>query len=218
MKKCMYVILIIITIIGAIIIGINGFNVDIIYGKNVRIDIFLGKEFNNEDIKQIAQEVFETNNVLVQKMEYYGDIASITVKEQDEETINEKLKTINDKINEKYGLEGKVEDIKVTHYSNAKLSSILNPYIWPIAISAIIILIYALIRYRKLNFAKVALEYILNIALTEGAYVGIIAITRVPINKIIIPIALLIYVLAVTITTILKEKELAELKLKQEKK
>ena len=30
----MYVILIIITIIGAIIIGINGFNVDIIYGKN----------------------------------------------------------------------------------------------------------------------------------------------------------------------------------------
>ena len=218
MKKCMYVILIIITIIGAIIIGINGFNVDITYGKNARIDIFLGKEFNNEDIKQIAQEVFETNDVLVQKIEYYGNIAAITIKEQDEETINEKLETINAKINEKYGLEGKVEDIKVTHYPNAKLSSILNPYIWPIAISAIIILIYALIRYRKLNFAKVALEYILNIALTEGAYVGVIAITRVPINKIVIPIALLIYVFTVTITTVLKEKELSELKLKQEKK
>lgn len=218
MKKFMYAILIIITIIGAIIIGIKGLNVDIIYGKNVRIDISLGKKFSTEDVKKIAQEVFETNNVLVQKIEYYGDIAAITIKEQDAENIDEKLKTINTKINEKYGIEGKVEDIKVTHYPNAKLSSILNPYIWPITISAIIILIYVLIRYRKLNFIKVLIEYILNIALTEAAYAGILAITRAPINKVVIPVALLIYVIVVTVTTILKEKQLTDFKTKQEEK
>ncbi len=218
MKKYIYAILIIITIVGAIIIGINGLNVDIVYGKNTRIDIFLGKQFDNKDIQKIAQEIFETNEILVQKIEYYGDIAAITVKYQNSENINEKLENLNAKINEKYGLENEVEDIKVTNYSNVKLLSILKPYLWPISISIITILIYVLIRYRKLKSIKVITEYIFNIILAETTYLGVIAITRIPINKFIVPIALLIYVLTIIITTILKERELSLANIKQEKK
>lgn len=217
MKKWIYAILTVIVIIGAIIIGIKGFNVDLTYSKHTRIDIYIGQKFDNKDIKAIAQEVFGNKKMLIQKIEYYEDIASVTIAQENTENIEEKLEQFNTKINEKYGLEGKVEDIKVTNLPKAKLLTVLNPYLWPIIISTVAILIYALIKYRKLNSIKTALEYLLNVILVEGAYIAIIAITRIPINNIVISIALLLYVLVITFTTIFKERKLSEINLIQEK-
>ena len=56
-KKILYAVMIIITIIGAIIIGIKGFEFDIAYRKTKMIEIYLGKEYNLEDIKNITNEV-----------------------------------------------------------------------------------------------------------------------------------------------------------------
>ena len=61
-------------------------------------------------------------------------MAQITVKEASEEQINE----LNQKINEKYGLENKIEDLYVTNNSNVKLKTIANQYKIPIAIVSII--------------------------------------------------------------------------------
>ena len=70
-KKVFYAILICIMIAGAIVIATMGLKADIIYSKNVRLDMYLGKEYNKQDIEQIAKEVFGNERMLVQQEEFY---------------------------------------------------------------------------------------------------------------------------------------------------
>lgn len=217
-KKIIYGILICIIIAGAVIIGVKGLEVDIAYSKNVRIDVYLGKTFENEDIKQIAQEVFGDNRILVQKVEYYEDMASITIKQENAENMDEKLEELNTKINEKYDLENSVEDIQVTYQPKIKLSSILAPYIVPLMISSIIILIYIIVRYRKIGIIKTVAFYALVIFAVEALFLSILAIARIPVNRLVMPIGLSVYVICVTSITAMKEKQLASFREEEQKK
>ncbi len=217
-KKIIYGILICIIIAGAVIIGVKGLEVDIAYSKNVRIDVYLGKTFENEDMKQIAQEVFGDNRILVQKVEYYEDMASITIKQENAENMDEKLEELNTKINEKYDLENSVEDIQVTYQPKIKLSSILAPYIVPLMISSIIILIYIIVRYRKIGIIKTVAFYALVIFAVEALFLSILAIARIPVNRLVMPIGLSVYVICVTSITAMKEKQLASFREEEQKK
>lgn len=207
-KKIFYAILACIIIAGSIIIGTIGFNGDIVYGKNVRIDVYLGKEYNQDEVKQIAKEVFGTNRILVQQVEYYGDMFTLTIP-QNVEDIDGKVDQLNNRINEKYGIENKKEDITVTYQPNVKLFSVIKPYIVPIAISMILILIYSIIRFRKIGILKTIGIYILTVLVTEAVYVSVLAICRIPINRLVMPIALSIYVIVVTIVTAMRERKSA---------
>ena len=217
-KKIIYGILICIIIAGAVIIGVKGLEVDIAYSKNVRIDVYLGKTFENEDMKQIAQEVFGDNRILIQKVEYYEDMASITIKQENAENMDEKLEELNTKINEKYDLENSVEDIQVTYQPKIKLSSILAPYIVPLMISSIIILIYIIVRYRKIGIIKTVAFYALVIFAVEALFLSILAIARIPVNRLVMPIGLSLYVICVTSITAMKEKQLASFREEEQKK
>lgn len=222
MKKIIYAVLICIIIAGGIVIGTMGLNTDITYSKSVRMDIYLGKTFENSDIKQIAKEVFGTDNILVQKVELFEDMVAITVKQKDIDNINESLESLNtklnEKLNEKYELENKVEDIAVTYQPKIRLSSIMKPYLVPCIISGIIILVYAAIRFRKIGTLKTIVKYIVAILGTEAIYLSIIAITRIPVNRFVIPVGLLIYIVAATLVTIMQEKKLAKRNLEEAKK
>lgn len=206
-NKIIYAITVCIIIIGAIIIATMGLKADVKYSKNVRIDVYLGKTFENKDIKELAQEVFGKDRTLVQKVEYYGDMASITIKQENSENIDEKLEQLKDKINEKYELEIKTTDMQVTYQPKIKLSSILKPYIIPLAISSIIIIAYVMIRFRKLGILKTISIYVLYILASQAVFLGILAIARVPISRIIMPSSLLIYVVVITIVTAVQEKK-----------
>lgn len=206
-NKIIYAITVCIIIIGAIIIATMGLKADVKYSKNVRIDVYLGKTFENKDIKELAQEVFGKDRTLVQKVEYYGDMASITIKQENSENIDEKLEQLKDKINEKYELEIKTTDMQVTYQPKIKLSSILKPYIIPLAISSIIIIAYVMIRFRKLGILKTISIYVLYILASQAVFLGILAIARVPISRIIMPSSLLVYVLVITIVTAVQEKK-----------
>ena len=92
MKKIIYGIIVCIIIVGAVSIATIGLNANLLYSKNVRIDAYVGKTFNNEEIKQIAKEVFETDNVIVEQVEYYQDMASILIEEKAAENIDEKTR------------------------------------------------------------------------------------------------------------------------------
>lgn len=214
-KKIIYAILIIIIAVGAIIIGTKGLNADIVYSKNVRVDVYVGKKIDKNEVEQIAKEVFETDRVLVQQIEYFGDMCSIIMKQEAAENIDEKLETLNTKLNEKYGVENEVDDILVTYQPKIKLSSILKPYIAPIAISIVIILIYALIRFRKVGAIRALFTYILAILVSEALLLSVFAISGIEINRLIMPIGLLVYVFAITITTVVKEKQLSKFKVSQ---
>ena len=211
LKKISYVILIAIIIAGGVMIGLKGFNKDVPYKANATIYISMGKEFNNKDMKDIAKEVFGNQRVVVQTVELYKDMVSFTVEEASDEELAPKIEELNNKINEKYGLENNVENISTIHSPKIRLRDIISPYIWPMGICTAIIFIYAMIRYRKLGAFRTLGKYIVGVFGIELLYLSLIAITRFPINQLVIPIGLLLYTLAIIVVTVKRENKLAKL-------
>ena len=211
MKKLIYAILICIIIAGIVVIATVGLKADIVYSKNVKIEIFLGKTFEMKDMKNIIEEVFPNERKLVQEIELFEDSVSITLAaNRTEEELNTKVEELNTKINEKYDLDNKTEDITITHNPKVKLSSIIIPYISGLVISLIIILIYVSIKYKKLGVLNILLTYILSILGAEMLLLSIIAITRFQINRTVIPLGLLLLVVIITILGLLNEKKLSK--------
>lgn len=215
MKKIVYVILACVIIAGVIITLTMGLKADIIYSKNAEIDVYVGKVVNIEEIKQIAKEVFPNEKIIVNQIELFGDMVSITIPEKSDEELKEQIEQLNTKINEKYGTENKAEDITIIHNPKTKLSSIIKPYIMPIAISIVIILVYVAIRYRKLGILKTIFSYILCIGAIEAIFFAILAITRFPINRFVVPVGLLLYVITITVLGLKNERKLIKISEKE---
>lgn len=207
MKKIIRILLICLIIAGTIVISTIGFNVGIKYSANTQISINMKQEFNVQDVKKIAKEVFKNQPVLVQQVEIYKDMAQITVKEASEEQINE----LNQKINEKYGLENKIEDLYVTNNSNVKLKTIANQYKIPIAIVSIIVILYAMVLYRKLGIWKVLYTTALNMIVPQTILFSVYAVTRLPINRATAVISIIVYISSIILSFVHLSKKKNEL-------
>lgn len=219
MKKIIYAVLICVIIAGIVIIATLGLNADIIYSKNVQIDVYIGKIVDIKDIESIAREVFSGERIIVQEIELFQDMVSITISDnRTEEELNTKIEELNTKINEKYELENSVDDISVTHNPKIKLSSLIMPYALTIGISMIIILVFVGIRYKKLGVLKTLVTYILSIGAVEMILLSIIAITRLPINRFVIPVGLLLLIVIITILGFKNEKKLTTVSVEENKK
>lgn len=214
-KKIIYGILALIVLVGAVLVVTIGLKLDMKNDANTKIYVYIGKEFDNNDIEQIAKETFETDTAIVQKVEIYNEMALITIKEQNTENINEKIESLNSKINEKYGLENKTEDIVIKNETKINMYSVIKPYILPMLISLIVILVYSSIIYRKLGILKNIIIYVLTVIGSQLLYASILVITRLPFNMFIIPIGLIIYAITIVVVTIIKQKQFNDYKLKQ---
>ncbi len=210
-NKTIIAILAIILIAGIVMVAIKGFNVGLQYEDSKRIELNIGKAFENKDIRNITDEVIG-KNVIIQKVEVYEDSVSITSKDITEEQKND----IITKINEKYELELKAEDCKIVTVPRAHLKDLAKNYIKPFAISTIFVLIYMAIRYNKLNAIKVMIETLAIIVIAELEFLSIIALARVPVGNLIVSVILIIYVLAIVFSTNYFEKKLLEKKTKEE--
>ena len=211
MKKIVYAILICIIIAGIVIIATIGLNADIIYSKNVEIDVYLGKTFEKNDIKNIVNDVFPNERVIIQEIEMFGDMFSITLTDnRSEEGLNTKVDELTTKINEKYEVELSEDDIDVVHNAKIRLSSIILPYVYILAIAIVLVLVFVGFRYKKLGVIKTLATYLLSIAASELVLLSIIAITRFPINRMVIPAGLLVFVVVVTVLGCINEKKLAQ--------
>lgn len=209
MKKIVYIILICIIIAGIIIIPTIGLNADLIYSKNVQIDVYLGKTFNMNDMENLVNEVFPNEKNILQQIEVFEDMVAITIPDtRTEEELNTKIEELTTKINEKYELKITSDNVQITHNPKVRLSSIVIPYALWIGISVAVILVYVAIRYRKLGIVKTLLTYIISIAAVELLLLSIIAITRYPVNRIIIPLGLVAFVIVVTVLGIKNEAKL----------
>ena len=212
MKKIVYGGLACIIILGAVITLTMGLKADISYRKNVEISIHIGKKVDIEEIEQIAKEVFPKETLKVQGIEFFEDTVSITMNSKTDKELKEKLEQLNTKINEKYSLENTVEkNIRVIHNPKVKLSSIIKPYIAPIAISMLIIMLYAVIRYKKLGMIQTALTYFIYTFVGEATYLSIIAITRFPINRMVVPVGLVLYIMIITTLSFINERKLSQM-------
>lgn len=209
-KKILIAVMACIIIVGFAMIGFVGLNFDINYTANKEIDIYLGTQFEISDIRGLVKEVIGNETTVIQKVELYEEIVSIKVKEISDEQIEQLLT----KINGKYNLEIKKDDITITNNPNLRGRDLVKPYILPIAISVVLVLVYAGIKFYRVNSIEVISKLIgLNI-IAQLFYVSVLAITRLPVNKLTIPVSIAIYIattLAVTINfankEIVKEKK-----------
>ena len=210
MKKIVLILLICLIFAGTVIVCFKGFNVGLPYKSNINISVYVGKKIEDKDMQEITKEVFKGKQAIVQKVELFEDMISITTEEMSEEELNEKKTELINKLNEKYEKEIKDEEIEIVHNPKVILSSIIKRYILPFGISTIAIVIYQMIRFKKLGATKTLLTTIIVLMLIGLTYASLIAITRIPINKFIIPIGMAIYVITIIVLNMKYEKKLEE--------
>lgn len=215
MKKLIYAILACIIIAGVVITLTIGLKVDLIYSKNAEIDIYVEKVVNIEEIRAIAKEVFPNEKVMVNQIELFEDMVAITVTDRADENLKDQIEQLKTKINEKYGSDIETADITIIHNPKVKLSSIIKPYIAPIAISAVIILVYVIVRYRKLGIIKTALSYLLYTGAVQAVFFGVLAISRFPINRFVVSVVLMLYIITITALSFKNEKKLENMKVEE---
>ena len=190
-EKILYIVLMVVAIVSAIIIGVKGLNFGLAYSPCKQLTIYIGKEFNNNDIVTLVKEVVGNKEVIVQKVETYEESVAIKVREISDDQVNQ----LNLKINDKYDVDNKVEDIKVKDIPNLRGRDLVISYILPIGISLAIIVVYAGIRFRKVNLLEVLGKIFGYNIFAELVYLAVLAITRLHVNALTIPTTIAIYVI-----------------------
>ena len=211
MKKVIQILLICLIIAGIVVISTVGFNVGLKYSEHKEISININKEFNVSDIRNITKEVFGNKPMIIQQVELYKDMVQISVKEASEEQVS----SLNDKINEKYGLENAISDVKVVDIPNVRLRNVIKPYILPVSIVSVLTIIFAMIVYRKLGVWKVLYDTAMAIVAPQAILSSLYAVTRIPINRIANIVAISVF--ALSITMIILKLNITKQKLFKEK-
>lgn len=188
-KKILSVLAIIIIVAGIIMIAIKGFNFDLKYQKTQKIELVLNQEFKNSEVKEIAKEVFENQPIMIEKVEVFEDIVAITTTKITEE---QKANLIT-KINEKYGTQLNQEATNIIDVAHTKGLDLIKPYILPFAIATLAILVYMGARYYRLGIVKTTLKVIAILAITQVELFSIIALTRIPVGRLTIPMVIIVY-------------------------
>lgn len=201
-KKIIILGLSLLILAGIIVVALKGMNVDLMLAQHKSIDIIIGKEFDIKEVEAICKEVFQNKEVVLKKVEAFGDTVSINaVTIADEEKTN-----LVAKINEKYGTDLVAEEIDVKSNSNIRVRDLIRPYILPTGISFVLIYAYIAIRFRKLNPVKMLLTITAIILITEAVIASVVAISRIAITPTIINIMLVIGIAEIIIFIYRKEK------------
>ncbi len=213
LNKILYIICILIIIAGAIVLKFLGTNYSIENTKGKSVEIYFDYSTNKNDITAIAKETFG-ENIKVSEIERFNDAFAIFVKD---DITDEQKNNFISKINEKYSLEKKVDDLTITDIPKMQGKDLVKSYITPSLIAMVIIFIYLCIRYFKIGNVKVAVEVILKVFLITGAYFGIVVITRLPIvNMYTVPVGILIAI--ITLITLCYKNEIKLKEFNKEKK
>lgn len=205
--KILVILIAMILVIGAAIIFTKGLAFELRYQDNKKVEINIGKTFEEKDIKEITKEVFGNQPVRIQAIEVYKDAVSITTTE----ITDEQKATLVNKLNEKYSTELKAEDITIEEVAHIRGRDIIKPYIIPFTIVTAIVLVFLVIRYNKLNLLEVLTQSIGIIVLAQLVLLGIMAITRMPIGVFTIPTVLVVYMISTYICTAKFDKDLEKL-------
>ena len=206
-KKIISLALVLLIIAGLVVVLLKGFNVDFMLKQHDSIEYTMNSDFEMTDVENIASEVLKDKKFEIRVIELFNDAVSIhaeTITKEEAETITKKLDEKYKKLEEITNTEN-VEtapevssdavEYKIISNPKIKLSSLFRPYIVPIIISAIAIIIYAGIRFRKLDSKKVVMNLVSLITITVLSILSVIAIIRFPVNTLVIPFLMLIVLL-----------------------
>lgn len=192
-KQYLYIIIAIVVIIGAVICGVKGFNIELQYSNRQEMILSSSTELDISKIEEISKSILENKEVKVQKVERFGNAVEIV----SNEISNEEKENIIKKINEECNADISNDDIKIVDIPNTRIRDILKPYILPGIVTFAAVLLYFIIMYHKIGLNKVLLKGILLPIIVEMLYYSIIAITRVPFGRIVNSIAIGLYIISV---------------------
>ena len=210
-KKLLMFSLIVFILAGIIVVLFKGFNIDLQLRSHDTIEYVVGKDFEIKKIEEISKEIFVGKPVVVRVIEVFDDAVSIKSSQITEEEKNNLIV----KLNENFGTDYSSEDIKIITNPGLRLRQIIKPYILPSLISFLLIYIFYIIRFIKNIGKEVFLKSIGLLLLMNLAIFSFIAISRLYINTITIPIVLFIDLFALILFFENKNNNIT--KLKQEK-
>lgn len=206
--KAICLILAIVIIAGIAVIATIGFNVELNMQKSDRVELYLEKDFEISDIKNITNDVFKNEPVVIQKVEVFGDTVGITAKE----ITDEQKQQLVEKVNEKYSLELSADSIETEKIPNERVFDLISPYIFAFCLASGLILVYMLLKYKKLGMVNVLIKTIGAIVITQVVLFSVIAITRIPVGRLTIPMVIVVYLGTAFALTHDYENKLAKIK------
>lgn len=201
--KIIYMIAVLIIIVGIIVGWIWKTNFSLMDTEHTRIDVYFGKNYQLEEVKQIVNEVFSTPEVVYQEIETFHDSVAIHVKE----VSDEQLVSLKQKIQEKYDIQEIDSSIHTTIVPHYRIRNMLKPYVIPMVITTLIILVYVGIRYLNLGIFRVVFTLCIRLIVSEAVLASIIEIVRFPVGIYTLPVAILIYILVTIFTVVGYENE-----------
>lgn len=205
-KIISYIVIALIILVGIASIFAFKLNFTLMYSEHTTINVYLGKAYNLQEIKQIVEEALGKQETIYQEIETFGDSLAITVKEATDEQVS----NLEAKLKEKYEIESTETILQTNRVGHVRGRDIVKPYIVPMLISTIIVLIYIGIRYIKLGTIKVVFTLLLRLVVLEALLLSIIAIVRIPIGVYTMPVAILLYMGVIIFTTVSYENKLAK--------
>ncbi len=213
-KKTLYILIAIIIILGTISIFTFRLNFTLMYSEHTKINVYLGKEYNLEDIKKITEETLGKQEMIYQEIEIFKDSIAINVKSATDEQIS----ALETKLKEKYEI-GESEKIVVTDtVGHIRGRDIIKPYIIPMIIVTIVILAYVGVRYLSLGLTKVITTLIIRLVLSQALLLSVIGLIRIPIGVFMMLFVILLYIAVVMYTVIQNENRLEKNRENEKKK
>ena len=202
-QKIVMIIIALIILVGTILTFTIGLNYDLRFQEAKKVVLYINKEFEVSDVRKIVKEIIPNQEIMIQKVDVYEDSISITAKEITEE---QKQDLVN-KINEKYSTELSADSIEIVTIPHTRGRDIVKPYVVPFVIATAITLVYIAIRYYKLGAIKTVLKTALISVLAQIVLLDVIAITRIPVGRLTIPMVITVYMLTlIGIITKLEKK------------
>lgn len=196
-KSVALVIFILIIISGIITVGVAGFEKSSDYAKGTRLEVYIPKGYEKQDVINIAKESFENKEISFYEIEKLNQVAGIKVKKY----TKDELDNFKTKIAEKYEMDKKEIELHEVSVPTTRISSIVTPYVLPMILVTGLSLIYVGIRNFKSNERlKILLKVLATITIVIGLYFSIIALFRLPFGIYTMPLALAIYVITLLIS------------------
>ncbi len=195
-KKVLIILLILIIISGIIVISTVGFRKSPEYTAGTKIEVYIPKGYEKNDIMDIANKTFSNRNIVFYELEKLNQVACIKIDEYTEE----ELTSFKNEIAQKYSIEIEKLEIYEVKVPETRISSLVVPYVMPTIITTLVALVYIFIKNLKTdNKLKNVLGMLLSLVVVEGLYFSLIAIIRIPFGILTMPFALALFIITLLV-------------------
>ena len=198
-----YIIICLIIIAGVAVWEAKGFRTEMQFAPRKQIELTNYTGIEISDIEQIAKDVLGTTKFMVQPVETFGNAVVIEAKEITEEQRND----IVTKFNEKYGTEVKSENIEIINIPFTRIKDVIKRFVIPGGITAVMVLIYFIFRFKKVGIKKIVVKTILTPVVAELILFSIISIIRLPFSRLTVACGIGLYLISIISLTVMFEND-----------